>query len=194
MGHLIYGVGVNDLPRGVCSEVVDGKKVMHFFYKKWSSMLLRCYSQKFLSRHPSYQGCSVCDEWKVLSGFKKWIDQQPIDRLSWDLDKDLLSNGSKVYSPETCILVPSWLNIFVIDRKNQRGKYMTGCNFHKLTGKFVAQISDRNGKRHHLGLFNDELSAHLAWKAAKLQMVIDMKGELDMIDERLYTTLVSRYS
>lgn len=190
---LIYGVGVNDMPRGSCSETVDGKRVMSTFYEKWREMIRRCYDLKWHQKYPTYRGCLVCDDWKILSKFKDWFDQQPLERHSWCLDKDLLFPDNKLYSPETCILVPQWLNKFITERKASRGKYMLGVCWHKKSNKFESNIQD-GGKPKHLGLFTDELSAHIAWKAAKLQMVHDMKDELNQIDHRLYDVLVKRYS
>lgn len=191
---LVQGVGINDLPRGSCSERIDGKQTVYPFYDKWHGMIRRCYSRKLHQRHSTYSGCSVCEEWKTLSKFKEWFDQQPLERYSWDLDKDLLLPDNKVYSPETCILVPHWLNTFVVESNAIRGQYMVGVYWEKQKGKFKSYISDGTGKMKSLGLFTDELSAHIAWKAAKLQMVHDRKDELNQIDHRLYDVLVKRYS
>lgn len=191
---LVYGVGINDMPKGSCSETVYGKSVLHLFYIKWRNMLIRCYSAKFHKTNPAYIGCSVCEEWKTLSKFKEWLDRQPLERHSWSLDKDLLFTENHIYSPETCILVPSWLNNFVIERGASRGKYMIGVYWNKQVKKFQSSVKDGTGRPKHLGLFTDELSAHLAWKAAKLQIVHDRKDELNQIDHRLYDALVKRYS
>lgn len=191
---LVYGVGVNDLPKGSCSEMVNGKQIIYPFYRKWTSMLNRCYNPKYHQTHPTYIGCSVCEEWKTLSKFKEWFDQQPLERQSWQLDKDLLFPNNKIYSPDTCILVPNWLNLFVTESDAARGEHMIGVDWNKRDKKFRALINDGHGKQKHLGYFTDELSAHLAWKKAKLQMVHDMKDELDKIDTRIYPALIKRYS
>lgn len=172
---LVQGVGLNDLPKGSCSHMVYGKQIAHPFYEKWKSMLRRCYNKDYHSRYPTYIGCSVCEEWKTLSNFKQWFCQQPIERQAWQLDKDILFVDNKTYSPKTCILVPNWLNSFVIDGGTSRSTSMLGTAWNSKTQKFQAQIRDREGKGKYLGVFTDELSAHLAWKSAKLQMVQDMK-------------------
>lgn len=195
--RLVKGVGINDLPRGSSYyRDENNKKLNHTFYDKWKNMLSRCYDQKLHQKHPTYVGCSVCEEWKSLSKFKEWLDQQPLERHSWPLDKDILFTDNKVYSPETCILVPHWLNNFVIESGATRGKYMLGVYWDNQRGKFKSQVSigEGTGKQKCLGRFTDELSAHLAWKAAKLQMIHDRKDELNQIDHRLYDALVKRYS
>lgn len=42
------------------------------------------------------------------------------------LDKDFLVEGNKVYSPSTCVFLPSKLNTFIITRGNARGQYPLG--------------------------------------------------------------------
>jgi hypothetical protein len=191
---LVQGVGINDMPRGSTTYIGEnGKQAQHGFYRKWINMISRCYDTKYHHKQPTYIGCSVCEEWKTLSKFKEWFDQQPLERQSWCLDKDLLITGNKVYSPETCILVPHWLNNFITENCAARGQYMLGVCWNKRAGKFQARLRvDGNVKT--VGYFTDELSAHIAWKTAKLQTVHDMKDELNQIDHRLYEVLVKRYS
>lgn len=129
-----------------------------------------------------------------MSEFKSWLDQYPVDRHCWQLDKDLLFKGNKVYSPDTCLLVPRWLNNFVTENDSDRGEYMIGVCWNKSVGKFQSQVNNGTGKPVFLGLFTDELSAHLAWKIAKLNLVEEMKSNLDAIDKRIYPALLKRYS
>ena len=70
----------------------------------WRSMIRRCYSTK-CSNYNIYgaRGVTVCDEWHNFQNFAKWYeDNYPKDGRKYDLDKDRLSVGIKVYSPETC--------------------------------------------------------------------------------------------
>lgn len=96
---LVFDVGINDLPRG--STKLDGKA--HKFYITWTNMLQRCYDPKWHARYPTYIGCSVVDEWKLLSNFKRWFDSNYID--GYQLDKDFVFTGNKVYSPQTVVLL-----------------------------------------------------------------------------------------
>lgn len=75
-------------------------------YKVWQSMLQRCYDPGFHSRRPTYIGCSVCDEWKNFQVFADWFyDKYPTDGRSYQLDKDIIKDGNKVYCPEFCKFV-----------------------------------------------------------------------------------------
>lgn len=95
----IYGFGINDL--GI--TVVKNQS-----YKFWRGIIKRCYDKNYQSRQPTYIGCTVCDEWKYLSSFKEWFDANYVN--GWQLDKDILVKGNKVYSPSTCCFVPREIN------------------------------------------------------------------------------------
>jgi hypothetical protein len=177
---LIYGIGINDadytlkireeLPK------VNGKRKQKLiwqcpFYLRWIHMLRRCYCQKYLKEHPTYQGCSVCEEWLTFSNFKKWMEQQ--DWEGKQLDKDILGDG-KLYSPETCCFIDQATNKFLTDNKARRGKYKVGVTFHKRDQVFVAQCCCYNYenskyKNNHLGYFDSEEDAHMAWLLFKLK-------------------------
>lgn len=107
---LVCGVGINDAdyPVRIRSHIKqDGTFLDEWrcpFYTKWQKMLSRCYgkynkSQKF----NSYDQVEVCQEWLRFSNFKSWMEKQ--DWESKELDKDLLSGESKIYSPETCCFI-----------------------------------------------------------------------------------------
>lgn len=112
--------GLNDIDEPV-AEVINGRRVKCIFYRKWQNMLERCYSKRYSEKNPTYLGCSVCEDWLKLSKFKSWFDQQPKERHSWHLDKDILFFGNKVYSPETCLLIPDWLNSFIAHPVKKNG-------------------------------------------------------------------------
>lgn len=98
----VFGVGTNDADY-LTNPTINGKQTKCSIYRTWQSMLMRCYSDKFQAKHPTYTGCSVCDEWLTFSSFRRWMIAQ-----NWQgkqLDKDIRVNGNKVYSPETCCFV-----------------------------------------------------------------------------------------
>ena len=194
--RLVYGVGINDADYNVVeSATVDGKCKTIWkcpFYQTWVHMLERCYSEKFHQRKPTYKGCSVCDEWLIFSNFKRWMETQ--DWQGKDLDKDLLTEGNKVYSPDTCIFVDRKINIFVIDRGNDRGEYMLGVYWHKRANKFRAKCSNPfTGKEDSLGYFTNELDAHLAWKKRKHELACQFADSEHCNDPRLAEALRTRY-
>lgn len=184
----IYGIGIDD--SGYTSEIkVEGKLIICPVYQLWRSIIQRCYSEKFHRTNPTYRGTTVCREWLTFSNFKCWWVNNYKD--GYQLDKDLLVLGNKTYSPETCIFIPQWLNSFVTDNSSARGKYLIGCNFDKSNNKFKSRCCDpRTKKQHHIGYFDTELDAHLAWLHRKLDILCELKSEIDKIDHRLYDCVV----
>lgn len=198
--RLVYGVGINDV--GYVTQkwetigYVNGKRKWKLvwvcpYYRTWENMLMRCYSTKFQERNPTYKGCSVSEEWLTLSVFKDWMVTQ-----SWEgsqLDKDLLFEGNKVYSPETCVFVTRGVNMFTIDRGNDRGEWLIGVYWDKVKGKFVSRCNNPfTKKREHLGLFTCEREAHEAWLKRKLELARQLAAE--QTDERVAKALIERYT
>ena len=109
----------------------------------------------------------------------------------WCLDKDLLFVGNKTYSETACVFVPQEINVFFIDRGNDRGEYPVGVCFHKQRGKFMAYCAV-NGKRQHLGLFNTPQEAFAAYKPFKedlcKQLALKWQHE---IDPRLFEAMMN---
>ena len=82
-------------------------------YYKWKNMVQRCYDKKVHKKYkPEYKDKSVCEEWLNYSNFKIWFDEHyvPCKNNQIDLDKDLLVQGNKVYSPETCVFLLHYQN------------------------------------------------------------------------------------
>ena len=95
-------------------EVINGKKVITKPYNTWSSMLTRCYSENYHKLQPTYIGCSVCEEWHNFDVFCEWFAQNYKD--GYQLDKDLLQQGNKMYSPKTCVFLTQRINSLLIER------------------------------------------------------------------------------
>ena len=167
---LIHGFGINDADYEVYrKDWVDGVRKNVWtcpFYRKWTDMIARCYSRRYLDRRPTYKGCTVCDEWKYFSNFRAWMSEQ-----NWEgrhLDKDLLLQGNKVYSPETCVLVHPKVNSFLVNTDNHTGPYKVGVYWSKAGNKFMAYIRNPfTNKRENLGLYETEDEGHSTWRERK---------------------------
>lgn len=161
----VYGVGYYG--DGKYKSRVNGKKTK--VYVVWKHMLMRCYDVKFQQKYPTYVGVIVCEEWHNFQNFAEWFDKHYIE--GYDLDKDLLSEpNSKIYSPNTCLFVPHALNTFLTNRQSNNTSGQVGVSWHKSTNKWRATIS-RNGKRKHLGHFDDIETAAKAYKKARAEQV-----------------------
>lgn len=189
---LVCGVGINDSESPVqINNKVQGKLVVVWrcpFYERWSSMIKRCYDEKRLQKQTTYQGCSVCPEWLYFSIFKSWMQKQ-----DWEgkvLDKDLLSNGSKIYSPENCVFISAHLNSFLADKisvKSAEG--FTGV-FKEKDGKYRASIR-LDGMSKTLGRFQTALEAHKVWLKAKRSSAMKLAEEES--DPRVLKAIQMRY-
>jgi len=171
---LVYGVGINDADYPVTKySLHEGKKVQTWvcpFYKKWRSMLQRCYDPKNINRQPAYISCFVWEGWHTFSSFKSWMEQQ--DWEGKELDKDLLGDG-KLYSPINCCFLSPDLNKFLLDRFAARGEYPIGVSWHKRRNKFQASCKNPLTKsQDYLGLFSCPNEAHLAWKKRKRELAL----------------------
>ena len=175
--NIVFSVGINDADYKV-SRTEKGDEVWVCpYYKIWQGMLKRCYSEKFQQRNPAYKDCYVCEEWLLFSNFRSWMERQ--DWEGKELDKDILTLSSNIYSKNTCTFIPKWLNIFLSD--NPEGTYLKGVIYKKktddmlneLTKPFYARINDRlNNTRRFLGSFSTEKQAHKAWQLAKIGIII----------------------
>lgn len=187
---LVLGVGVNDANYPV-NKSLEGKRVICQFYNRWRHMLVRCYSEDYKNKNPTYSDCYVCDAWLVFSKFKSWMETQ--DWHGKQLDKDLLFIGNKVYSPETCIFVDSLTNSFINDYERGRGNFMIGVDFNKSTGKLRARCSNPfTGLNEHIGWFDNEYDAHIAWKKRKMQHAKAIAAY--QTDARVAKSIIQKYS
>lgn len=196
----VYGVGVNDVDYvvqkletvGYVNGKVKQKMVwMCPYYRVWRNMLMRCYSTKYQETHPTYIGCSVSEDWKYLSVFKAWMEKQDFEGMQ--LDKDLLFEGNRVYSEETCVFVSREVNSFTIDKGASRGEWLIGCYWNKRDGKFMSHCNNPfTKKQEYLGLFTSELEAHQAWLKRKLELAHLIAAE--QTDERVGKALIERYT
>lgn len=183
----VLGVGYNS--GGKHMVIVNGKKSLP--YRTWYNMLTRCYGRKSHSQSPTYTGCYVSNDWLDYQCFADWYVNQNHYSASYELDKDLLVSGNKVYSPNTCCLIPSELNLLMTDRANHRGAYPVGVMFHRGSGRFIARISN-NGKRIHLGMFDDPTDAYDSYVSAKEKYVKGKAAEWsDRIDDRVFQALMN---
>lgn len=116
----VFGVGFIGLGRFKPS--IKGRVIRE--YATWQNMIQRCYDQKYQERFPTYVGCSVCQEWHNFQVFAEWMTTQ--DHEGKQLDKDIKSEGNKVYSPETCTFVTNSENTIKAMAKLYRFKSPQG--------------------------------------------------------------------
>jgi len=116
---IVCGVGINDSASPVCHKGFANRE-----YTTWCGMLMRCYSTPYQRKYPTYVGCAVCEEWLIFSNFQAWHRTNYKD--GFELDKDLLVQGNKIYSPQTCRFVPHYINSLFLCSASRRGRYPVG--------------------------------------------------------------------
>lgn len=162
-------------------------------YDKWKGVLRRCYCVDNHKTNPSYVGVVVCDEWLNFQNFAAWFNKQTFsesvdeDGKPFQLDKDILVKGNKIYSPETCCLVPQEVNILLTSSKRVRGIYPLGVKRDGKNKKYVAGAKATG----YLGLYETVEEAFQAYKVAK-ERHIKLVAEKwrGLVDEKVYKSLV----
>ena len=184
---LVYGVGVNDWVGNIS---VGGKMIMEYYL--WQDMLRRCFSEMLKQKKPTYKDVTCSKEWLSMTSFIEDVSQMKGFGLSgWELDKDILQKGNKLYSKDTCCFVPSEVNNLLIKRDNFRGEYPVGVCFDKYAGKFKAQLAI-NGKVKSLGRFTTAEEAFQAYKLAKeVQIKVVAQKWKHLLDNRVFQALMS---
>ena len=166
-------------------------------YALWKRMLERCYSDSYQKKRPTYEGCEVSDNFKSYEYFYDWCHKQigfdnDGNGNPFQLDKDLLIKGNKVYSESTCVFIPSEINLLLVKREASRGEHPIGVYWSKTNKAFIAQINKNKGMQEKLGLFKTELEAFNAYKQAKEAFIKEQANKWkDKIDERTYEALMN---
>lgn len=160
-------------------------------YDYWHSMLQRCYDKKFVKRQKTYVDCIVCDEWLNFQKFAQWFDNNyyEIKEGRMSLDKDILYKHNKIYSPKTCVFVPSRINVLFTKSNASRGNCVIGVRYKKDCDKFEARCSTFKNNT-YLGLYNSEKEAYYVYKHFKEQYIKQIAEEYkDDIPKELYDAL-----
>ena len=116
---------------GYYGMIMNAKEYTSAVYVTWQNMIQRCYSKKLQKKYkPQYRDKSVCEEWHNYANFKLWYEEHITEGCQIDLDKDLLKQGNKIYSPETCVFIEHYINTTFEGKRgdcviqNKDGKYI----------------------------------------------------------------------
>lgn len=179
---IVSNYGINDS----CFQVkplIGNSRITHPAYRVWKHMLDRCFNCRVKDRQPTYRDITCCTEWLLFSTFALWFKNEYIE--GYQLDKDLLVKDNKIYSPETCIFIPQYINKFVLTSDNSRGTLPLGVSYIDTTNKYKATISSNNSNV-HLGYYDNPMDAHRAWQLAKLKIAKEFNFQpLNRIIEQL---------
>lgn len=178
-----YGIGYLGL--GKHKSTLDGVDTP--MYISWTSMMGRCYNVNSKNYY-NYVDCFVDEKWHNYQTFGDWFDENYKSYMkSWHLDKDILVKGNRLYSPETCCLVPHQINLLFTKCNKKRGNYPIGV--YKVKNRYVAQISINSSRTKSLSFSTPEeaFQAYKTMKEARIKEVADLWREL--ITEPCYQAL-----
>lgn len=187
---------------GITSNLIpimqNGEKIKE--YTVWTGMISRCYCDNSNNRSKSYFDCSMAEEWLFFPNFYNWIISQPNyekwkNNSGWHLDKDIIKKGNKIYSKETCCLVPHYINTIFKSTEQRRGEYPIGVSYNIREKKIFAQCFDpiRNINA-FLGYFNTPESAFEAYKQFKeklIKEIAEIEYQKENISEACYQGMIN---
>lgn len=190
----IYGIGITGCKYPTKVNGVSTKE-----YNAWIDMLKRCFMEKTKDKQPSYKDVECCEEWLNFESFCDWLHSQPnFDKWKnghrWAIDKDILVKRNKIYSPDTCCLVPQNVNCLFLKRESERGKYPIGIRY--TENGFNAKCHNPfTNKGEDLGnYFTPENAFYLGYKPYKeklIKQVAQIEFDKGNITEECYKAMMS---
>lgn len=165
-------------------------------YRAWQNMLGRCFTKTY----ETYDDVTCCEEWLLFDNFYEWLHSQEnfekwLNGEKWAIDKDILVKGNKIYSPNTCCLVPNSVNILFLTRKKSRGDLPIGVHYKEESKKYMAYCSSgKKGSHDYLGLHETKEGAFLAYKnhkESKIKQVAEEEFLKGNITKKIYDAMIN---
>lgn len=121
-------------------------------FKTWDRVINRVYNPKYWEDRHNYSKVKLTEEWLYYPNFYEWIhSQENFEKFKlgyrWAIDKDILSDyKNKIYSPDTCVLVPHYVNILFTEKKINNlplGVWIS----QSCKNRYAVEIKDNGGKK-----------------------------------------------
>lgn len=177
---IVYGVACIGEPK---IEYTDR------MYRTWNNMIARCYN---VNNHHYYAygavGVTVCERWLCFEYYLDDVFDLPNGEHAfedgWNLDKDMLQPNSeyKVYGPDTCIWLQSYINLAIKYKPNTQLENMTFGVRDYIDGKFYANINVGNTSI-GLGSYATKEAAASAYNRKALELMNDGRGITRMLNQ-----------
>lgn len=160
-------------------------------YTVWSSMLDRCYNEKYHIKQPTYIDCSVSPNFCNFNYFWEWDKENyyEVPGETMCLDKDIITKGNKIYSEDTCVYVPRRINNLFTKSDKARGDLPIGV--HQQHNKYYVYCSN-DGIEAYLGSFDTADDAFNAYKEYKENLIKSIADEYyynNLIPYKLYEAM-----
>lgn len=149
-------------------------------YKAWYSMNERCSNGYAL----------VCEDWKYFQNFKRWYlsNIYATKQFKLEVDKDLFSKENKIYSSETCCLLPQSLNTLLASCTS-RNEFLPGVTMTE-SGAFAANVKRNITTKRKT--FKTEKEAFFFYKNEKEKNIkIAVNAYEFLLPEKIYKELMN---
>jgi len=165
------------------------KKKIYMNERPWievySNLLKRCNGDS--EKYPTYVECKICDEWlNNKEKFYKWYQDNIYDcEENIQLDKDIKIKGNKLYSPNTCLLVPLSINsLFKVYNGKTKGVNKNGNRYRVYLNKF--------SKYTYFGSYSTEQEAYNVYLREKEKYIHEV-GEKwkNKVPNEIYQILIN---
>lgn len=186
MARNVAGVGYMGVGRHKSRFPGEGIGKENPAHMTWTGIMGRCYIKDEIM-YPRYggKGAIVGESWHDFQNFADWYESNIPPGSGLQVDKDIIVKGNMLYSEQTCVAVPSYINS--IFKKNPAGKSLMGTYKDKKGLGYKATLKV-DGKAINLGYFRQELDAHRAWQTAKVGFIYEMINRYEV--EASYNTRV----
>lgn len=166
-------------------------------YQVWSNMIKRCYDPIHRKKNPTYNDVTCDERWFYYDNFYEWMhSQENYEQVSkenkFEVDKDILVLGNRVYSPDTCTLVPARINNLLLKSNKIRGKYPIGVTYRSKNKKYVAACGGKIN-HHYIGIFStieEAFNAYKNYKEDKIKRMATEEYNKGIITKQCYEALM----
>ena len=179
-------------------------------YRVYNGIRTRCKDTKNDDRiRKCYDEVTMCQEWKDNpKSFVQWYLEHyyTVDDEEMDVDKDLFGGDTKIYSPETCCIIPKSLNAILTNFKkhyregtNEENTLPFGVNYSGKKKKYYSDIQfTGTGKTITLSEWDTAEEAFKEYKMMKqadmLMVAAQYKGKIpDYIYHKLLKVEIKPY-
>ena len=206
--HFENGVVKNPYYPSVCgkgykgikypSRDENGNKLKE--YQTWRNILIRSFDEKSKIKRKTYKDVTCCDEWLNYENFYEWIHSQEnfdkwVNGCKWDVDKDILIKGNKIYSPKTCCLIPQNINLLFSKSNSLKRHLPTGITYDKKRNKYLTSCHNHKDKiQIYLGAFDTKEEAFDVYKHFKesvIRNVADIEFKNGNITKNCYDAMIN---
>ena len=156
-------------------------------YNTWYKMFTRVYNENDLNkRNSSYKGLYICPEWFNYQAFAEWYINysnllNPDFYNDYQIDKDILQweiEGNHYYSPQTCCLITSALNIALsnhnVERISEPDLPIGVTDNGKGTRRSFSINISMYGESPYFGVFKDPMEAFSVYKFHKEKYIKEL--------------------